>query len=70
MSKKELKELNKTKEKMKDPKSLFANERTFLSWLNSSLKLGAIGTALLTFLYVLYSSCEVMSGEHEPAFIS
>ncbi|KNC55460.1 uncharacterized protein AMSG_01721 [Thecamonas trahens ATCC 50062] len=35
--------------RMKEPRTLLANERTFLSWAASSLRLGAIGTALITF---------------------
>ena len=32
-----------------EPKSFFANERTFLSWLNMSITLGSIATALLGY---------------------
>eukprot|EP00300_Choanocystis_sp_HF-7_P002724 c12060_g1_i1.p1 GENE.c12060_g1_i1~~c12060_g1_i1.p1 ORF type:complete len:413 (-),score=73.54 c12060_g1_i1:23-1219(-) len=32
-----------------EPRTLFSNERTALSWANASLKLGGIGTALITF---------------------
>ncbi|KJE92304.1 hypothetical protein CAOG_03305 [Capsaspora owczarzaki ATCC 30864] len=32
-----------------DPKTMFANERTFLSWLSLTTSLGAIGTLLITF---------------------
>jgi len=32
-----------------EPKTYFANERTFLQWLNSAVLLGSIGAALLSF---------------------
>jgi len=32
-----------------EPKSFFANERTFLSWLNMSITIGSIATALLGY---------------------
>ena len=32
-----------------EPKTFFANERTFLSWLNMSVTLGSIASALAAF---------------------
>ena len=32
-----------------EPRSFFANERTFLSWLNMSITIGSIATALLGY---------------------
>jgi uncharacterized membrane protein YidH (DUF202 family) len=32
-----------------EPKTFFANERTFLSWLHMSVTLGSIAAALLGF---------------------
>ncbi len=32
-----------------EPKTFFANERTFLSWLHMAVTIGSIGAALLGF---------------------
>lgn len=39
-----------------EPKTFFANERTFLSWLHMAVTLGSISAALLGFAAGVYTN--------------
>lgn len=45
-----------------DPKVFFANERTFLKWLHTSVEIGSIASAMLGFRAIVAGDSEGHEG--------